>query len=46
MVLPALPVHRCPVIDGVWPFSSFLASLCALWDDQKDDVARRIGRAT
>ena len=34
VVLPALPVHRAPVFDQMWPLQPFLHDLAALWDDQ------------
>uniref|UniRef100_A0A7S4F7Z2 SGNH hydrolase-type esterase domain-containing protein n=1 Tax=Chrysotila carterae TaxID=13221 RepID=A0A7S4F7Z2_CHRCT len=44
VVLPALPVHRAPVFDGIWPLQHFLAPLAALWDEQKLITAQRVRR--
>ena len=35
VVLPALPVHRAPVFEGVWPLQPLLATASAVWDEQK-----------
>uniref|UniRef100_A0A7S0NYU3 SGNH hydrolase-type esterase domain-containing protein n=1 Tax=Calcidiscus leptoporus TaxID=127549 RepID=A0A7S0NYU3_9EUKA len=42
VVLPALPIHRAPVFDGIWPLQSFLGRVAALWDEQKAHLAHRL----
>ena len=44
VVLPALPVHRAPVFDQMWPLQPFLHGLAALWDDQKRSLAHSLRR--
>ena len=47
VVLPALPVHRAPVFEGIWPLTSFLGRLAGLWDEQKKRLSflREVARA-
>jgi len=44
VVLPALPVHRAPVFEGIWPLTSFLGRLAGLWDEQKNLVSQHVRR--
>jgi lysophospholipase L1-like esterase len=40
VVLPALPVHRAPVFHGWWPLQPLFNTLAAVWDDQKEALAK------
>ena len=39
VVLPALPVHVCPIFEGVWPFQPLLTLLAHKYDEQKEALA-------
>jgi len=41
VVLPALPVGRAPVFEGVWPLQPVLQHLADKWDEQKKALADR-----
>jgi len=42
IVLPALPVHRAPVFNGIWPLQPMLTKLASWWDQEKEDLAQHV----
>lgn len=42
IVLPALPVHRAPVFDGIWPVQPMVAHLAGWWDQEKERLAAHV----
>jgi len=46
VVLPALPVHRAPVFEGIWPVQPMVARLASWWDEEKERLAAHVRKVT